>query len=73
MNNVLKKALVFTGIYFVFCIAWLIFLIAVQLFWKPVIAAFAILVVLFTFDHVRGTNIMLVYNIWYMQLRSKFA
>jgi len=73
MNIILKKALVYTGIYFLFCIAWLLILLGVQIFWKPVIFVFAVLVALFTLDYVRGTTIMRSYDILYTAMRAKFA
>ena len=51
MANVLKTALIYSGIYFVFCILWTLVLIGAQVFWKPVVAFFLIVLTLLTLDH----------------------
>jgi len=58
MFNVLKVALVYTGVYLVFCIAYLLLLVGIQIFWKPVIVFFAIVLAWLGYDYYtnRGTS-----------------
>ncbi|GAF73955.1 unnamed protein product [marine sediment metagenome] len=60
MLNVLKNALIYTGIYFIITtiVFWTIFFVhvAILVFWKPFIAVFAILVLVFTFDYLKARN-----------------
>jgi len=51
MNNVLKNTLIYTGIYFVYCIAVMLVVVAIQIFWKPVVAMFLIILAFLTADH----------------------
>jgi len=55
MNEVIKKAAVFTAVYFLLCTAvlWLTFFIAVtlQVFWKFFAAVFVIAVAVISFNH----------------------
>jgi len=60
MFNVFKNALIYTGIYFIITTVffWLMFFVHVALlvFWKPMLAVFAILVLVFTWDYLKARN-----------------
>ena len=51
MNNVLKNTLIYTGLYFLYCMAVMLVLITINIFWKPVAFMFCIILALLTLDH----------------------
>jgi len=37
MNSVLRNTLIYTGVYFVYCMLVMLVLVTIQIFWKPII------------------------------------
>lgn len=67
MLNVLKNALIYTGIYFIITtvIFWTMFFVhvAILVFWKPMLLVFAILVLIFTWDYLKARNVLGKFNL----------
>jgi len=67
MLNVLKNALIYTGIYFIITtvVFWTIFFVhvAVLVFWKPMLLVFAILVLVFTWDYLKARKVLGKFNL----------
>ena len=51
MNNVLKNTLIYTGFYFLYCMALLLLALTAQIFWKPIVFMFCVILALLTLDH----------------------
>lgn len=51
MNNVLRNTLIYTGVYFLYCMAVFLVLVTIQLFWKPIVFMFCVILALLTADH----------------------
>ena len=51
MNAVLRNTLIYTGIYFVYCMLVMLVLVTVQIFWKPVIFMSCVILALLTLGH----------------------
>jgi len=73
MNNVLKNTLIYTGIYFVYCILVMLVLVAVQIFWKPVVFMFCIILALLSFEHYSQVPIFDTPAQLWTKARAKFA
>ena len=51
MLNVLKNTLIYSAVYFLYCTLVFLVLVTIQLFWKPVVFMFFVILALLTLDH----------------------
>jgi hypothetical protein len=74
MNNVLKNTLIYSGLYFIYCMFVMLVAVTVQIFWKPVVFMFFIILALLTLDHYsKYNNVFSTPAQLWTQIRAKFA
>ena len=74
MNNVLKNTLIYTGIYFVYCTLVMLIMVTIQVFWKPVVFMFFVILALLTLDHYsKYANVLDTPTELYTKFKAKFA
>jgi len=74
MNNVLRNALIYTGLYFVYCMLVMLVLVTIQIFWKPIAFMFCIILALLTLDHYsKYAAVFMTPQQLFAAVRAKFA
>ncbi len=51
MNNILRNTLIYSGIYFVYCMLVMLVMVTIQIFWKPVIFMFFVILAALTLGY----------------------
>jgi len=77
MLNVIKNSLIYTAIFFIITTVafWVMFFVHVALliFWKPVLAMFAIIVLVFTWDYLKARNTFTSADVMFERIKARAA